>query len=99
MVMERVNYSEWPTWPSNLKFCKNPLAPNSLHSHIRYNGSVKHSLLLIEDDADLCSLMAAYFEQHGFAIESARGGGAGLARALAGAFDLIVLDVMLPVID
>jgi two-component system response regulator CpxR len=60
---------------------------------------VKHSLLLIEDDADLCSLMTAFFEQHGFHVESARDGRSGLARALEGAFDLIVLDVMLPVID
>jgi two-component system response regulator CpxR len=60
---------------------------------------VKHSLLLIEDDAELCSLMTTFFEQHGFRTESARDGRSGLARALAGAFDLIVLDVMLPVID
>ena len=58
-----------------------------------------HSLLLIEDDIELCSLMTAFFAQHGFRIEAAADGRRGLARALEGGFDLIVLDVMLPVLD
>lgn len=58
-----------------------------------------HSLLLIEDDAELCSLMTAFFAQHGFRIEAQGDGRGGLARALQGGFDLIVLDVMLPVLD
>ena len=43
--------------------------------------------------------MTDYFAQHGFQVEAAHDGRTGLARALEGAFDLIILDVMLPVLD
>jgi two-component system response regulator CpxR len=43
--------------------------------------------------------MTDYFAQHGFRIESAHDGRSGLGRCLEGAFDLIILDVMLPVLD
>jgi len=56
-------------------------------------------ILLIEDDRDLCSLMRDYFLQHGFAIEAVHDGRRGLARAIEGQFELIILDVMLPVLD
>ncbi len=57
------------------------------------------SILLIEDDQELCSLMTDYFRQHGFHIEATHDGHRGLARAIEGTFDLIILDVMLPVLD
>ena len=57
------------------------------------------SILLIEDDTELCLLMRDYFQQQGFAIEVAHDGSQGLARALDGAFELIILDVMLPNLD
>jgi two-component system response regulator CpxR len=57
------------------------------------------SILLIEDDADLCSLMRDYFAEHGFRIEAAHDGRQGLARSIERTFDLIILDVMLPVLD
>ena len=43
--------------------------------------------------------MTDYFGQHGFDVESAHDGRTGLARALDGSFDLIILDVMLPILD
>jgi two-component system response regulator CpxR len=43
--------------------------------------------------------MADYFVHHGFDVEAAHDGRQGLARALEGSFDLIILDVMLPVLD
>jgi two-component system response regulator CpxR len=43
--------------------------------------------------------MIDYFDQHGFAVEAAHDGRTGLARALEGNYDLIILDVMLPVLD
>ena len=57
------------------------------------------SILLIEDDRDLCSLMRDYFMQHGFSIEAAHDGRQGLARAIEGDFELVIVDVMLPVLD
>jgi two-component system response regulator CpxR len=62
-------------------------------------GVTGRSILLVEDDVELCALMRDFFEPHGFKIEFAHDGVTGLDRAMHGAFDLIVLDVMLPVID
>jgi len=53
-------------------------------------------VLLIEDDHDLCALMQDYLAQHQFVGEAAHDGARGLARALEGGFDLILLDAMLP---
>ena len=57
------------------------------------------TILLIEDDAELCALMRDYFAEQGFRIVAAYDGRDGLARAIEGAFDLIILDVMLPSLD
>src|SRR5262245_50783793 len=58
-----------------------------------------HNLLLVDDDAELCALMRDFFSHHGFRVESVYEGRRGLARALEGGFDLILLDVMLPGLD
>ncbi len=60
---------------------------------------VARSILLVEDDIELCALMRDFFEPHGFKVEFAHDGRTGLYQALNGDFDLVVLDVMLPVID
>src|SRR5712675_244392 len=56
-------------------------------------------ILLIDDESELCSLMADFFSGNEFALEAVHDGRRGLARALEGGFDLIILDVMLPVLD
>ncbi len=56
-------------------------------------------ILLVDDDSELCSLMADFFSQHGFGLEATHDGRSGLARALEPGFDLIILDVMLPVLN
>ncbi|MGH9668063.1 MAG: response regulator transcription factor [Bryobacteraceae bacterium] len=54
------------------------------------------SLLLIDDDAELCGLMRQFFESNGCRIETVQDGVIGLSRALEGGYDLLLLDVMLP---
>ena len=59
--------------------------------------SARHpQVLLIDDDAELCSLLGEYLGMEGFSVTVSHTGTAGLARALAGNFSLVVLDVMLP---
>jgi len=60
--------------------------------------AMKH-ILVIEDDADLGLLMRDYFAQFQFEVETVHDGRAGLARALEGEHDLIILDVMLPALN
>ncbi len=40
------------------------------------------SILLVDDDVELCELLEEFFDQHGFRIESVHDGRRGLARAL-----------------
>ena len=62
------------------------------------NPKVK-SILLVDDDANLCGLMRDFFEPYGYEIEAVHDGRRGMTRALEGHFDLVILDVMMPVLD
>lgn len=53
-------------------------------------------ILVIDDDVELCSLVAEYLQPEGFEIEAVYDGKRGLARALAEEHLIVVLDVMLP---
>jgi two-component system response regulator CpxR len=52
--------------------------------HKSEDDSGSHTLLLVDDDAELCGLMVDFFSQHGFRVESAYDGRRGLAQALGG---------------
>jgi two-component system response regulator CpxR len=56
-------------------------------------------ILLIDDDVELCSLLAELLKREGFDVQMEHDGAKGLERARSGQFDLIVLDVMLPRLD
>lgn len=55
-------------------------------------------ILIIDDDFELCELLAEYVKPEGFEITSVHDGEQGLDKALTqkGLYDLIVLDIMLP---
>lgn len=53
-------------------------------------------LLVIDDDVELCALVAEYLEPEGFQLEAVHEADDGVRRALSGEFALIILDVMLP---
>jgi two-component system, OmpR family, response regulator CpxR len=57
------------------------------------------NILLVDDDAELCTLLGEFLRREGFTVDCEHEGNGGLARALAGGWDLIVLDVMLPGLD
>ena len=56
-------------------------------------------VLVIDDDVALCELLVQYLAPEGFQGESVHDGEQGLQKASDGAYDLIVLDVMLPGIN
>jgi DNA-binding response OmpR family regulator len=56
-------------------------------------------ILLIEDNPDLAFGLRNNLEIEGYAVEAAADGEAGLERARAGGFDLVLLDLMLPRLD
>jgi two-component system response regulator CpxR len=54
-------------------------------------------ILVIDDYVELCELIKEYLTPEGFQLESAHDGELGLTMVFEGKYDLIVLDVMLPV--
>jgi two-component system response regulator CpxR len=56
-------------------------------------------ILLVDDDAELCSLLGEFLQREGFTVDCAHEGGRGLEKAGETGVDLVVLDVMLPGID
>jgi len=53
-------------------------------------------LLVVDDDINLCDLVAKYLEAEGFEVHAVHSGSEGETAALEGSYELIVLDVMLP---
>src|SRR3989454_12247037 len=53
-------------------------------------------ILVIDDDVELCELVAEYLEPDGYKVEAVHDGESGLERALSGEHALAVLDYMLP---
>ena len=52
------------------------------------------TILIVDDDVELCSLMKDFFAQQGFQTECAHDGHTGLLCALEGKFDLVILDAI-----
>jgi two-component system, OmpR family, response regulator CpxR len=56
-------------------------------------------ILVIDDDIELCELVAEYLEPDGYKVEAVHDGEVGLERALSGEHALAVLDYMLPTMN
>nr|WP_281373106.1 response regulator transcription factor [Kineococcus aurantiacus] len=54
---------------------------------------------MVDDEVTLAATLAAGLAGAGFTVDVAHDGGTGLARAEGGAYDVVVLDVMLPVLN
>ena len=53
-------------------------------------------VLIIDDDRELCELVAELLSEEGFRVEVSNESARGLERALSGEHSLVVLDVMMP---
>lgn len=53
-------------------------------------------LLVVDDDVELCELVAEYLEPEGFSVEAVHDAEQGVEQALSRRYALVVLDVMLP---
>lgn len=54
------------------------------------------TLLLVDDDIELCELLEEFLVTEGFNITAVHDGESGVNQALTGLFDLVLLDVTLP---
>ena len=57
------------------------------------------SVLIVEDDRNIAELLQMYLEKEGYAVTIADDGGKGLEKFRAIKPDLVLLDVMMPVMD
>jgi CheY-like chemotaxis protein/signal transduction histidine kinase len=57
------------------------------------------SLLVVDDNATSRDLLARQLAGHGYIVDTAENGAQALERARSGAFDMILLDVIMPVMD
>ena len=57
------------------------------------------SVLIVEDDHNIAELLQMYLEKEGYAVTVAADGGQGLAKFRAIKPDMVLLDVMMPVMD
>jgi two-component system, OmpR family, response regulator CpxR len=54
------------------------------------------NILVIDDDVEMCGMLAEYLQSEGLQVETVHNGEHGLQRALSGEHSLILLDIMLP---
>lgn len=53
-------------------------------------------ILLADDDIELSDMLVDYLVEEGFDVDAAYDGDTALSKALAGHYDLLILDVMMP---
>ncbi len=56
-------------------------------------------VLIVEDEARIRAFLARAFAAEGYVADVVEDGGDGLSRALAGSYDLVILDLLLPGLD
>ena len=69
------------------------------YSYFRRTTIMAVSVLIVEDDRNIAELLQMYLEKEGYAVTVANDGGQGLAKYRAIKPDLVLLDVMMPVMD
>lgn len=60
---------------------------------------MQYKILIVDDDANICELLRLYLEKDGFETLVANDGRTAVDYALKHSPDLILLDIMLPVLD
>ncbi len=56
-------------------------------------------ILIVEDEKDIRDLLEHYLKKEGYEVQSAKDGESALAKTSKEKFDLLILDLMLPVMD
>lgn len=57
---------------------------------------MEQRILLVEDEEKLCRMLELELQYEGYQVDKALDGRAGLEKALAGGYQLLLLDIMLP---
>lgn len=57
---------------------------------------MQKKILIIEDDLEICNLLKEFLEESGYAVKTVCSGIEGMKEIRNSAFDLVILDLMLP---
>ena len=60
------------------------------------HGEIMYSVLVIEDDKTICDLLCSIITKSGYSVDRAENGLDGLDKALSGNYNIILMDLMLP---
>ncbi len=63
------------------------------------NGPVRRKVLVVDDDLNILDLLAVILEENGFHVDQARNGREALELVAQCRPDVLVLDLMMPVLD
>ena len=63
---------------------------------LRHTWNMKNTVLIIDDDSELCALLAQYLDLQGFEVNSVHDGAEAITHLQQQQYDTLVLDVMLP---
>src|SRR5205085_9301242 len=64
--------------------------------YLRTKGTALPKILLVDDDSGIREVVTYALQREGFEIDAAAVGEAALEQARADAYDVVILDVMLP---
>ena len=56
-------------------------------------------ILIVEDEEDLAMILSELLEMEGYYVDISYDGESGLDNVMSGIYDLVILDVMLPILD
>ena len=59
----------------------------------------KHTIMVVDDEKNICELMRLYLEKEGFAVTVANNGSDAISLIRQSRPDLVLLDIMMPVLD
>jgi DNA-binding response OmpR family regulator len=59
----------------------------------------KKTILVVEDDLDVLSMIVKHLQYHGYAVRSARDGMEGLKQLEVDGYDLVITDIVMPYVS
>lgn len=65
-------------------------------SRANASGTVAQRVLILEDDVDFKQIMSEFLVSHGFEVVAVENGADGVRELLAGNFNIIICDMMMP---
>jgi two-component system response regulator CpxR len=69
---------------------------SNAHTAIASDTPREARVLIVDDDRELCQMLTEYLDAERFEVKSVHDGSDALAALQAGAFEIVILDVMLP---